>query len=96
MSGPWVAPAAVEAAVRSHPAAESAAVSRKDADGLPKVAACVVLKAGTAPSPRLAGETRAWDRARLAPFVGLRWIECVLEVPKTAIGRIQRCRLRAG
>jgi 4-hydroxybenzoate-CoA ligase len=49
VSGIWVSPFEVEAALISHPSVQEAAVvGRKDSDGLVKPMAFVVLKAGTA------------------------------------------------
>ena len=96
VSGQWVAPAEVESAVTSHPAVvESAAVARQDEDGLLKVAAYVVLRAGTTPGEPLAEEIRSWVQQRIAPFKAPRWIEFVADLPKTATGKIQRFKLRA-
>jgi benzoate-CoA ligase len=93
VSGIWVSPAEVEAALVSHDAVlEAAVVGAEDEQTLVKPKAFVVLKPG-----RTAGadELKAWVKERLAPYKYPRWIEFVAELPKTATGKIQRFKLRA-
>ena len=95
VSGIYVSPAEVEAALISHPAVlEAAVVGRADSDGLLKPAAYVVLRPGIAGNAELAGELRQHVKALLAPYKYPRWIEFIGELPKTATGKIQRFRLR--
>jgi benzoate-CoA ligase family protein len=92
----WVSPVEVEAALLEHPAvSECAVVGARDADGLEKPRAFVVLRPGT-PASGLEADLVAHARARLAPFKAPRWITVVAELPKTATGKVQRYRLRAG
>jgi benzoate-CoA ligase len=95
VSGIYVSPAEVEAALIAHPAVlEAAVVGRADSDGLLKPAAYVVLRPGIAGNAELAGELRQHVKALLAPYKYPRWIEFIGELPKTATGKIQRFRLR--
>jgi benzoate-CoA ligase family protein len=96
VAGQWVSPAEVEARLLEHPAVLEAGVTgRRDADGLVKPHAVVVLKEAHAPSAELAEALRAFARATLARFKVPRVIEFAAELPKTATGKIQRFRLRA-
>jgi benzoate-CoA ligase len=95
VSGYWVSPAEVEAALVAHPAVlECAVVGREDGERLVKPIAYAVLKASTSPSDALAGELKEFVKTRLAPYKCPRWIEFVAELPKTATGKIQRYKLR--
>jgi acyl-coenzyme A synthetase/AMP-(fatty) acid ligase len=95
VSGQWVSPVEVEAALIAHPAVlEAAIVGDLDADELIKPRAYVVLKQGHEPSDALANELKIFVKERLAPFKYPRWIEFLPELPKTATGKIQRFKLR--
>ncbi|HST87251.1 MAG TPA: benzoate-CoA ligase family protein, partial [Ktedonobacterales bacterium] len=95
VSGQWVSPVEVEAALISHPAVlESAVVGRADADGLIKPHATVVLKEGFTPSDALADELKQYVKTTLVPHKYPRWVVFVPELPKTATGKIQRYKLR--
>jgi 4-hydroxybenzoate-CoA ligase len=98
VSGIWVSPFEVEAALMTHPAVQEAAVvGREDADGLTKPTAFVVLKEGTAaPGPALTEALQAHVKERVGVWKYPRWIDAVEELPKTATGKIQRFKLRAG
>jgi 4-hydroxybenzoate-CoA ligase len=99
VSGIWVSPFEVEAALVSHPAVQEAAViGREDEDGLTKPMAFVVLKDAAAPAT---GEAALFEalrehvKARAGPWKYPRWIEVAEDLPKTATGKIQRFKLRA-
>ncbi len=95
VSGQWVSPVEVEAALIGHPSVlEAAVVGRVDANGLIKPQAFVVLKAGETPSDELAAALQQHVKATLTPVKYPRWVEFVAELPKTATGKIQRYRLR--
>ncbi len=95
VSGQWVSPVEVEAALTAHPAVlEVAVVGREDADGLIKPEAFVVLQEGQAPSDELAEALKQHVRGALAPHKYPRWIVFLPELPKTATGKIQRFKLR--
>jgi benzoate-CoA ligase len=96
VSGQWVSPVEVEAALIAHPAVlECAVVGTLDKDDLLKPKAYVVLNQGHTASDALAEELKLFIKARLAPFKYPRWVEFVAELPKTATGKIQRFKLRA-
>jgi benzoate-CoA ligase len=96
VSGHWVSPAEVEAALIAHPAVlEAAVVGKTDADDLVKPKAFVILRNPAAASEQLAEELKAHVKATIAPYNYPRWIEFTPELPKTATGKIQRFKLRA-
>jgi benzoate-CoA ligase len=96
VSGHWVSPAEVEAALISHPAVlEAAVVGHKDADDLVKPRAFVILRDPGRASEQLGEELKTHVKATIAPYSYPRWIEFVGELPKTATGKIQRFKLRA-
>jgi benzoate-CoA ligase family protein len=95
VSGQWVSPAEVEAALMEHPAVlECGVVGVKDKDDLVKPKAFVLLKNGKQPSDELAEELKAFVKGRITPYKYPRWIEFVPELPKTVTGKIQRYKLR--
>ncbi|HEX4985528.1 MAG TPA: benzoate-CoA ligase family protein [Burkholderiales bacterium] len=95
VSGMYVSPFEVEAALMTHPdVLEAAVVGAEDDQKLVKPRAFVVAKAGVTPTPALAEALKAHVKGRLAPYKYPRWIEFVTELPKTATGKIQRFRLR--
>jgi benzoate-CoA ligase len=95
VSGQYVSPIEVEAALTAHPAVfECAVVGKTDGDGLTKTAAYVVLGQGRHPDDGLADELKAFVKGRLAPHKYPRELVFVADLPKTATGKIQRYRLR--
>jgi benzoate-CoA ligase len=95
VSGQYVSPFEVEAALVQHPAVlEAAVIGRTDPDGLTRTKAFVVLKQPEAASDRLADELKQFVKDRLAPHKYPRLMEFLPELPKTATGKIQRFRLR--
>jgi benzoate-CoA ligase len=96
VSGQWVSPAEVEAALITHAAVlEAAVVGREDTERLVKPMAFVVLKNGHTASVDLEHELQGHVKARLAPYKYPRWVTFIDELPKTATGKIQRYKLRA-
>jgi len=92
VSGIWVSPAEVEAALVGHPSVlEAAVVGHEDDQKLVKPKAFVVLKPGAKASD---DELKAFVKEKLAPYKYPRWIEFATELPKTATGKIQRFKLR--
>jgi benzoate-CoA ligase len=92
VSGIYVSPFEVEAALLGHPAVlEAAVIGREDEEKLVKPKAFVVLKPG---QPATEEELKAHVKSRLAPYKYPRWIEFASELPKTATGKIQRFKLR--
>jgi benzoate-CoA ligase family protein len=97
VGGMWVAPFEIESALTAHPAViEAAVVGAPDENELIKPKAYCVLREGGRAGPDLERELIAFIKERLAPFKYPRWIEFVDELPKTASGKIQRFKLRAG
>ncbi|HEX5092596.1 MAG TPA: benzoate-CoA ligase family protein, partial [Burkholderiales bacterium] len=92
VSGIWVSPAEVEAALVGHPAVlEAAVVGQEDEQKLVKPKAYVVLKPG---AKATGDELKGYVKEKLAPYKYPRWIEFAAELPKTATGKIQRFKLR--
>ena len=96
VSGMYVSPFEVEAALSSHPdVLEAAVVGWFDEQKLIKPRAFVVLKQPDKASDALAHALQDHVKQKLAPFKYPRWIEFRTELPKTATGKIQRFKLRA-
>ncbi|MBV8031397.1 MAG: benzoate-CoA ligase family protein, partial [Betaproteobacteria bacterium] len=95
VSGIWVSPAEVEAALVGHDAVlEAAVVGAEDEQKLVKPKAFVVLKPGQSASDSLKAALQQHVKEKLAPYKYPRWIEFLPELPKTATGKIQRFKLR--
>src|SRR5262249_30935 len=95
VSGLFVSPAEVEAALVSHEAVlEAAGGGRADDNQLIKPKAFVGLKDSAGPSDELKLELEQDIKDRLGPYKYPRWIEFIPELPKTATGKIQRFKLR--
>jgi benzoate-CoA ligase len=96
VSGMYVSPFEVEAALMTHNSVlEAAVVGDTDEDDLIKPRAFIVTRPGIASSADLAQALKQHVKDQLAAFKYPRWIEFVDELPKTATGKIQRFRLRA-
>ncbi len=96
VSGVWVSPFEVEAALAAHPAVQEAAVvAREDEDGLVKPMAFIVLRDPASDAVTLCEALKAHVKATAGPWKYPRWIEVVEDLPKTATGKIQRFKLRA-
>lgn len=97
VGGIFVSPVEVESTLISHPAVlECAVIGAPDAANLIKPKAFVVLKQGFDGNDALRHEIVVFCKDRMAEYKRPRWIEFVAELPKTATGKIQRFRLRAG
>jgi benzoate-CoA ligase len=95
VSGMYVSPAEVEAALIAHEdVLEAAVVGAPDEDGLIKPKAYVVLKPGVAAVDALVQVLTDHAKGLLAPFKCPRWYSFLDELPKTATGKIQRFKLR--
>ncbi|MDW4497277.1 benzoate-CoA ligase family protein [Sulfitobacter sp. D35] len=93
VSGIWVSPFEVEQALTSHKAVlEAAVVAARDADGLEKPKAFIVLQGAS--EEGLTEELREHVKTRIGKWKYPRWIEVVEDLPKTATGKIQRFKLR--
>ncbi len=95
VSGMWVSPSEVEAALASHEAVlEAAVIGKADADGLIKPKAFIVLRDGYAADERLMETLRVHVRECAGPWKYPRWIDIRPDLPHTATGKIQRFKLR--
>lgn len=96
VSGIYVSPFEVEAALASHPdVLEAAVVGWQDDEKLVKPRAFVVLKQQDKASEALVVVLQEHVKQVLAPYKYPRWIEFRADLPKTATGKIQRFKLRA-
>jgi benzoate-CoA ligase len=96
VSGMYVSPFEVEAALVTHPdVLEAAVIGAPDENQLIKPKAFVVIKPGTGADAALAEALKRHVKDRLAPYKYPRWVEFLPELPKTATGKIQRFKLRA-
>jgi 4-hydroxybenzoate-CoA ligase len=95
VSGIWVSPFEVEAALAAHEAVlEAAVIGKEDEEKLIKPKAYVVLKPGIAGDQALIEELKTHVKASVGLWKYPRWIEFRGELPKTATGKIQRFKLR--
>jgi 4-hydroxybenzoate-CoA ligase len=95
VSGMWVSPFEVEAALMSHEAVfEAAVIGKEDADGLTKPKAFIVLRDGYVADESLLETLRVHVKERAGPWKFPRWIDVRLDLPRTATGKIQRFKLR--
>ena len=95
VSGIYVSPIEVEAALIKHEAIlETAVVGYEDDQGLTKPKAFVVLKDGFKGTDEFANDLKIHVKSLLAPYKYPRWFEFLDELPKTATGKIQRFKLR--
>ena len=95
VSGMWVSPFDVEAALMSHEAVlEAAVIGKQDADGLVKPKAFIVLKNGYVADERLLETLKVHVKEHAGPWKYPRWIDVRSDLPRTATGKIQRFKLR--
>ena len=95
VSGMWVSPFEVEAALASHEAVlEAAVIGKEDADGLVKPKAFIVLRNGFAADERLIETLRVHVKQCAGPWKYPRWIDIRADLPRTATGKLQRFKLR--
>ncbi|NQS76215.1 MAG: benzoate-CoA ligase family protein [Peptococcaceae bacterium] len=93
--GIWVSPIEVETALMKHPAVlECGVIGSADAGGLIKPKAYVVFKDGFVVNDGLIDEVKLFVKNSIAPYKFPRFVEPVVELPKTATGKIQRFKLR--
>ena len=96
VSGIWVSPFEIEAALGAHEdVLEAAVVSHPDEEGLLKPKAFVVLRDGVE-GDDLEGRLKEHVKKTVGMWKYPRWIEVVDALPKTATGKIQRFKLREG
>jgi 4-hydroxybenzoate-CoA ligase len=95
VSGMWVSPFEVEAALASHEAVlEAVVIGKEDADGLVKPKAFIVLRNGYAADERLLETLRVHVKQCAGPWKYPCWIDIRPDLPRTATGKIQRFKLR--
>jgi 4-hydroxybenzoate-CoA ligase len=95
VSGMWVSPFDVEAALISHEAVrEAAVIGKEDADGLIKPKAFIVLRDGYTAGEALFEALRAHVKDSAGTWKHPRWIEVRRDLPRTPTGKIQRYVLR--
>lgn len=95
VSGMWVSPFEVEAALVAHEAVfEAAVIGKQDADGLIKPKAFIVLRDGYIANDRLLENLRTHVKERAGHWTYPRWIDIRADLPRTATGKIQRFKLR--
>jgi len=95
VSGMYVSPPEVEAALIAHETVlEAAVVGAPDRDGLVKPKAFVVVKPGVRADEELVRVLEGHVKGLLAPFKCPRWYAFLDDLPKTATGKIQRFKLR--
>lgn len=96
VAGMWVSPAALEQVALAHPGvAEAGAVGVPDERGLVKPVVFVVPRAARADHKVLCEELREFVSTRVEPHQRPRRIVTVLELPRTATGKLQRHKLAA-
>jgi benzoate-CoA ligase len=96
-SGEWISPTEIESLLMEHTAVvECAVVAWQESTGVLKPKAFVVLASGVTGSPDLVAELQDFVRARAAHYKCPRAIDFLLELPKTATGKVQRFKLRGG
>lgn len=91
VSGVYVAPLEIEKCLQTHSAVQEAAVvAIKDADGLAKAKAFVVLKEGIGTSDEAAAELKEYCKQKMASFKAPKEIAFLSELPKTGQGKIDK------
>ncbi len=97
VGGIWCSPIEIESRLIDHPKVlEAGVVGREDSDGLVKPEAHIILKDHSDASDGLADELLEHCKDGLARYKYPRWFYFVEDLPKTATGKIQRFKLRAG
>jgi 4-hydroxybenzoate-CoA ligase len=95
VSGMWVSPFDVEAALASHEAVlEAAVIGKEDADGLIKPKAFIVLRNGYRIDEALLETLKHHVKDIAGPWKFPRWVEQRDVLPRTATGKLQRFKLR--
>ena len=95
VSGQYVSPFEVEAALQTHEEVlEAAVVANRDNNNLIKPKAYIILKTNSKKLENIKLDLTNHVKKQLTPFKYPRWYEFVDELPKTATGKIQRFKLR--
>jgi benzoate-CoA ligase family protein len=94
--GIWVSPIQVESVLISHPSVgEASVVAERDAQGLEKPVAYIVLKTDIPKNAQTEEILRKFTKDNLASYKCPRSFYFVDDLPKTATGKIQRYKLRS-
>jgi len=94
VSGVYVAPLEIQKCLEGHRAVrECVVLGVKDADGLAKTKAFIVLNDSFKPSESLAEDLKEHCRQKMAPFKAPRFIQFLNELPKTGQGKIDKRQL---
>jgi benzoate-CoA ligase family protein len=94
VSGVYVAPLEIQKCLDEHRAVrECVVLGVKDADGLTKTKAFIVLNDGFLPSEKLAEELKESCKEKMASFKAPRLIEFRTELPKTGQGKVDKRQL---
>lgn len=92
VAGQWVQPSELEEAVIADSViSEAACVPVNDTDGFERLA--LFVASGTDPEAALSAASRACEQ-KLPRHKRPKWIRTVLELPRTATGKVQRFKLR--
>ena len=94
VSGLWVSPAEVEAALIEHPAVFECAVVGVAVEGFVKAKAFVVRREPGGDAEALADELRSFSATKLHRYEVPQFFAFVDDLPKTLTGKIQRFKLR--
>jgi acyl-coenzyme A synthetase/AMP-(fatty) acid ligase len=95
VGGKWLVPLEVENCLLTHPAVrECAVVGFKDAEGLEKPRAFVVVREGHAASPELVAELQAHVRSKLEPYKYPRDIRFSEALPRSERGKMLKAQLK--
>ena len=94
VSGLWVSPIEIEAALLEHPAVAESAVVGISVDGFTRIKAFVIARPTAVTGDTLVAELQEHCKSRLQRYQYPHVIEFVPELPKTVTGKIQRYKLR--
>src|SRR6195256_1880128 len=94
VSGLWVSPIEIESVLLEHPAVGESAVVGIEVEGFTKIKAFVITRGDTVAGDPLVAELQEHCKTRLQRFQYPHLIDFVIELPKTATGKIQRYKLR--
>jgi benzoate-CoA ligase family protein len=94
VSGLWVSPIEIEAALLEHSAVAESAVVGTSVDGFTRIKAFVIARKDAVTGDALVTELQEHCKSRLQRFQYPHLIEFVDELPKTVTGKIQRYKLR--
>jgi len=95
VGGLWVSPIAIENRLMEHQAVSEAAVVAVDQEGLTRIRAVVIPRAGAEVGDDLVAELQAWCKDGLQRYQFPHVIDFVDDFPRTATGKIQRFKLRS-